>query len=1002
MLLIPLLFILGCLSDDKKPPPLPATTISGSAFFGKKVSGGTVAVFSYGNGSKGNLLGTASVDSNGNYSLSVSVPTGALLFEVQGLRVQELFSNKTTSMVETQVFRQYGWLEAGTDMVANITPFTILAAGLSDYYSSSGISVQEAILQSKEEVKKWVQIESATTSWIEVSDPKNNFADIGDPIRHGLLTASLSLQTYLLSLEIWGSNFEHEYINSIIYTDIITRDIRADGILNGFVDSGQLKLGSRIIDQDFYQRDLATAILLLYRDDRNQLQLQPHVVRQFVEMVNTNNPIFFTGTVSQIEEFDFAILNLDTYAAKTISNTYTLSWHIISFLPVANTSFSISPAAQDSYTVLQSGEQTSFAFNTIPYADGAYTIRITATDNSDYHIEETVTININNSGTTVDNFNPHENSIITSMEELLFTLNPGIGYMIDSVTVSAVINDIMFQHTCSQTAVVRQYHCLFNFPDIPDGPLALSLQITNNADPPQTHHVPVMYQVDNTMPSIQWNNIGEQQYINATHTNASVVVADNNLSSASVAIADELTQLDPALGSATWNFTIAEYPDGPKTITIMATDQAGNAHTDSRMVTIDTVLPQLTVAAIDEHYASSITLSGTVSDETFDRISVFLSSASLDEDINLGNATVFHTASNINWSFVFDPSAVVAGAPVYPDGNYQFIIKATDQANNTYTTSAEPLSFVLDTTYPIISYTQAIPASFCSLNISGSIEDVSTASLDFYLANNLIGAATINQSNWSFTWDYEGNSYGNTVFTTTATDAVNNSTTTTVSVAHDCAPPTFAPITYPAVAGAGTAITIQSEATDPNPSGGIYSTSLWHQETALVTNNDINSTATLINFSVPDISELSGATTFTIKATDHAGNSHSESISIYIDTFAPTQLGTATWRKNTHTTTTYYECGVNCYADYSNTSAPTFNLSFQIQDHSAVTIAGCTLTSQNEDNPPLHTYTCSSKTNPWPGGTCPATYSVADTYGNAGTIEPTCTTTTSSSDNYQY
>jgi hypothetical protein len=65
------------------PPPVPFGSVSGTTF-DALVVGGTVSVYDFTMGAKGNLLGQATSDAKGIYSVPVQAETRPILVEMTG------------------------------------------------------------------------------------------------------------------------------------------------------------------------------------------------------------------------------------------------------------------------------------------------------------------------------------------------------------------------------------------------------------------------------------------------------------------------------------------------------------------------------------------------------------------------------------------------------------------------------------------------------------------------------------------------------------------------------------------------------------------------------------------------------------------------------------------------------------------------------------------------------------------------------------------------------
>ncbi|MFC2134975.1 hypothetical protein ACFLTH_10180 [Bacteroidota bacterium] len=157
-------------------------------------------------------------------------------------------------------------------------------------------------------------------------------------------------------------------------------------------------------------------------------------------------------------------------------------------------------------------------------------------------------------------------------------------------------------------------------------------------------------------------------------------------------------------GSFTNQPTLA---DGLNTITITASDEAGNTSTETRNVTLDTAPPVLTVTAPDDNTFTNLTLidvTGTVTD-----------------------------ASNVTLTVNSDTVQVIAEAFTHQDslavGLNTITITAVDEAGNSTT---ETRNVTLDTAPPVLTVTAPDDNTFTNLtliDVTGTVTDAADITL---------------------------------------------------------------------------------------------------------------------------------------------------------------------------------------------------------------------------------------------------------------------------------
>jgi len=201
--------------------------------------------------------------------------------------------------------------------------------------------------------------------------------------------------------------------------------------------------------------------------------------------------------------------------------------------------------------------------------------------------------------------------------------------------------------------------------------------------------------------------------------------------------------------------------EGRNTISVVATDAAGNIKTDSISVTRDSQPPIVTLTSPNDSLITkfqSITVSGTVTDEHFASLKINDSLVTVD---STGTYSIQHAIN---------------------EGSNSINIVATDEAGNTTTVSRLAIR---DTQSPIITLTSPIDSLITKLTkvvISGSISDSSATTI------TINGIMFPIDASGTFA-DTLGLSEGKNYFTLIATDTVGNQTTVTRMVVRDTQAP---------------------------------------------------------------------------------------------------------------------------------------------------------------------------------------------------------------------
>ncbi|WP_369032577.1 BapA/Bap/LapF family large adhesin [Acinetobacter nosocomialis] len=302
------------------------------------------------------------------------------------------------------------------------------------------------------------------------------------------------------------------------------------------------------------------------------------------------------------------------------------------------------------YPATNNGDGTwTLADNTLPVlTDGPHTVTVTATDPAG-------NVGTGNAVVTVDTTAPSAPILdpINATNPVTGTAEPG-----SRVTVS-------FPDGTTATVVAG--------PDgkwtVPNpGDLTDGQTVTATAtDPAGNPSVPGTGVVDAVAPTVA---------VTTALTNDSTPALTGTVNDPTAKVVVTVDGVDyPAVnnGDGTWTLadnTLPVLADGPHTVTVTATDPAGNVGTTNAVVTVDTTAPTVGLSDVTTN-DSTPELTGTVNDPT---------------------ATVVVTVNGVNYTAVNNGNGSWTLAdntlPVLADGPHTVTVTATDPAGNVSTTSA--------------------------------------------------------------------------------------------------------------------------------------------------------------------------------------------------------------------------------------------------------------------------------------------------------------------------
>lgn len=400
------LFVAACGGDGgggggDLAPPRPITNANGYAV-DAVIEGGTVTVYSWENGVKGAILGTAVTDENGYYDISLQSGAQPILLELTGGAYTEEASGRRISLKVDQVLRavvNYG----GDDISIMVTPYTNLATALATFYiEKAGYNVENAITSAISEVTGTTVFNILTEYPVNITLPESQTDNLTDGHMYGFFCAALS--SWMAAVSEDNGTTIHSTYNSIYLAQLMYQDLVYDGVLNGYGQlasgrPGNILVGSTVLDSQAYRLQIGHHIIIAASADYNATGLTVEDVltqaEQFSQRVNAlfgfvdPLPLDNEGpTVYQTEPIgqqyrgtiDYSFRMVDPVGIDIIAVSIDGD-----YLPSA-----ISPAATD--------ETVTVTINTDAYDDGDHILQIEASDLLGNQSINELAVTINNSG----------------------------------------------------------------------------------------------------------------------------------------------------------------------------------------------------------------------------------------------------------------------------------------------------------------------------------------------------------------------------------------------------------------------------------------------------------------------------------------------------------------------------------------------------------------------------------------------------------------------------
>ena len=315
-----------------------------------------------------------------------------------------------------------------------------------------------------------------------------------------------------------------------------------------------------------------------------------------------------------------------------------------------------------------------------------------------------------------------------------------------------------------------------------------------------------------------------------------------------------------------WMVEATSLADGDYTVTVTATDAAGNATALAPVpFTVDATPPALTLAAPGATSDDTPTIAGSTEANTSVRIEITDSAGNSVE--------VIDTTSDGAGDFSQDTASLA-------DGGYTVTVTATDAAGNTSTASSP---FIVDTTAPVVSLAPLGPTNDDTPAISGTTEANSLVEIVIRDANgNAVETlSTTSDASGNFSIDAAALADGTYSIDVNATDAAGNTGGANF-------PGLIIDTSAPPLSAMTDALTDDNT---PNVNGSTEAGASVTIEILDGAGNTVQSFPAMVDgagaFGVDAMMLADGSYTVRVTSQDAAGNETSTDIALEVDTTAP-------------------------------------------------------------------------------------------------------------------
>lgn len=356
---------------------IPVGGFAGTAFDGLIING-TVKVYDFTTGSQGELLGQATTDGLGLYSLPLQVETRPVLIEITGGFYVEESDNTNIPLTADHKLTALVNYTTGSTLKVAVTTYSHIAAGLAQYLIKTGTPATTAINLANQRLSGLAGINILTTTPKEITNLTNASGTLTPELKYGFLAGAISYWTHNHAPS--GITPHLAPFSSIDFAQLAYHDISVDGLLDGMgVDSTgatqQLSFGTTLLGPHVYRVGLGTALVQMAAHPNNKTGLDGTKVLPFAQTYIANaDPIF-----NNIAPVAFA------NPTVAITSPATGAWvrKSVNIVPSLGGPFDFTKVELLVDGVVAStvnGRTDSLPLNTALYNDAAHVIAVRVTD----------------------------------------------------------------------------------------------------------------------------------------------------------------------------------------------------------------------------------------------------------------------------------------------------------------------------------------------------------------------------------------------------------------------------------------------------------------------------------------------------------------------------------------------------------------------------------------------------------------------------------------------
>lgn len=860
------------------PPVRTDRVISGVGFDGPVING-VVKIYDFSSGTKdeGELIGQGTTDERGRYRIELGVGSRPILVEVTGGRYIEEATGKVVAFGEADVLRavyNYEYEENRETQVA-VTFYTHMAAGLADYRIRKGdAGVAEAINQANARFSEMLGVDITQVLPQDVTDsanaPKDDPATVdvdeatmmAPGLRYGFMTAAISQWTEAASRQN-GADEPHGLFTSLFFAQRAYEDIQWDGVLNGQKESGPIALGNVPVNGEVYRNDLALNALAMAASPRNATGFTALDVLEVADAYSSSalvKEVF--GSAPEVPPLPLkqqvvpTVTILAPEDGKVLAGIFTASASVLDQGGLKSVTFFIDTELVGSAENL--GEP-SLSIDTAPLADGDHRLTVVATNVFDNSASETSTFTVANKGTMIGNVKPADGAFVRGT----FTMSVDV---VDPVGVRSVV----FKDDAGNTVEANdaqnpaaEMNTQIPGSALSDGQHAFTITSANNVGSELSETV--NYTVDNTLPQVTLNGVRAGEVVRGTVL-VTGAASDTNMDKVQVLVDGQVkNEFTSGFGNLAAQVDTATVPDGQRPFVMRANDKAGNVSEKSAAMIVDNTAPGIRIRspASNDTVSGSFVFSAQVLDPTSGVNTV-------EVRFNGGNATKVTPDSNGIVTRTIDVKNM--------SGAKTATVTALDRGGNR---SEASVTVMVDNNAPqvIINGLSNDEVVRGPVDVTVSAEAAGGVRLvDFKVDGNVVQTFNANFGSMGYTINTDALSEGEHIFEVFVVGQASNASAQRRFIVDRSSPLIIIGLPGPGD-WLGADILVSGQINDPNLASAMV-TLAGNTQTLDNVAGDFST-----SFDLPGINGRDRV--LEVSATDKAGNSAQQSVSVNIDTAAP-------------------------------------------------------------------------------------------------------------------